>query len=63
MAVEGFPILDSVSTTISSGANAFPTNITFDTDSDFNVTAGATLSLVYNGANNLWIELSRSIGV
>ena len=60
MAVEGFAIIDQTSTTISSGQDAFASDITFS-DTPENIgrelqiqiyaQLSSTLSLVYNGTN------------
>ncbi len=51
MAVEGFTILDSVSDTISSGADAFPSDITF-TDTPTGFTREIQIQ-IYAGASSI----------
>lgn len=52
MAVEGFAILGSVSTTISSGANAFPADITFATDTPSTVAREIQIQ-IYAGSSSI----------
>ena len=59
-----FPVTGGITITSSAGGSTgAEADFFLEADSDFSVTAGATLSLVYEGVSNLWIEIGRSTGV
>ena len=50
-------------TSSAGGSTGAEADFFLSSNSDFNITAGGTLTLVYEGVSNLWIEIGRSNGV